>query len=325
MIGLTEKKSYSKIPDEVPPEPRVKSSLCRNMWIAFGCFTTVCLIANYYHQMELKRPLLYSDDLFNVSMRICVPGKFGDMYSQLPLQTWTPPGKDFSLPMYSTHNLNEIGSKKIHAAIIVQHGNLRNANDYFCGAVNSLLESEVSAELMSSTLIIAPFFPILNDVCWDKMTNVPSIISEFVNCGYPVWSNEGWKDGHSSITPGAGSPIFSYDAFNILITHLGDNMNFPNLHNITVFGFSAGAQTVLRYAALPNYEIKNLRIKPRFIISDPSTYFYFDNKRPYKFIDSDGFYNIEFAVPNASWITKEWQVRRSEEKRRGESRGDEMR
>ena len=307
MIGLTEKKSYSKIPDEVRLSENQRSSSCRNIIIILG-ISVVLLYFTYRISRPAPAPIYTDGYNYNITMKTCVPGKFGDMYSQLPLTTWTPPGKDYNLPMYSTHNLNELGNKRIHAAIIIQHGNLRNANDYFCGAVNSLLESNLSPELMASTLIIAPFFPILNDVCWDKVTNIPRIITDTLNCGYPTWSNEGWKDGHSSFTPATGSPIFSYDAFNILITHLGDNTNFPNLRNITVFGFSAGAQTVLRYAALPNYEIKNLRIRPRFIISDPSTYFYFDNKRPYKYFDSDGFLRIDFAVPNSTWIGGQWQV-----------------
>ena len=177
MIGLTEKKSYTKIPEEVPQINSQRSSSCRNIFIILGLALGLLYYIYTLHSSEPLPGPIYTDG-YNISMKICVPGKFGDMYSQLPLQTWTPPGKDFNLPMYSTHNLNEIGNKKIHAAIIIQHGNLRNANDYFCGAVNSLLESNLSPELMASTLIIAPFFPILNDVCWDKITNIPRIITK---------------------------------------------------------------------------------------------------------------------------------------------------
>ena len=321
MIALTEKKTYSVIPEiEIVHDTtdEYKFWTCTNLLRIFGLFL---IIAYFIHitYTEYKKPLhIYADEFnYNVSMKICIPGKFGDLYSQLPLSTWTPPGKDFSLPLYSTHDLNEIGYKKIHSVVIVQHGNLRNANDYFCGAVNSLLESNTSPELMSSILIISPYFPIENDICWDKITKIPQIITDLTNsCGYPIWSNEGWKDGHSSITSAnvinnniPSNSLYSYDVFNMLITHLGNNEIYPNVRNITIFGFSAGAQTVLRYAALPNYEIKNLKIKPRFIISDPSTYFYFDNKRPQKIIDEDGFTQIIFVVPNSSIINTIWKVR----------------
>ena len=54
-------------------------------------------------------------------------------------------------------------------------------------------------------------------------------------CGYPVWSMEGWKDGHLSIAPvpTGTSTLYSYDVFNSLISHLGDPVNFPNLKHIT--------------------------------------------------------------------------------------------
>ena len=310
MVRAPLSKRYTEIPDESLDTINDEPHICVRLLVGIGLILSGGWLYSSYFQMRFKHTSIFRDDTnSNTTMKTCIPGKFGDMYSQLPLQTWIPPGKDIRIPMYSTHNLNEIGSRKIHSAIIVQHGNLRNANDYFCGAVNSLLESGVSFELMQSTLIIAPFFPIQNDICWDQLTNIPRPITDGVNCGYPIWSNEGWKDGHASLTPGTGTPIFSYDAFNVLITHLGDSNNFPGLKNITVFGFSAGAQTVLRFAALPNYEIKNIRIKPRYIISDPSTYFYFDDKRPYTFVDANGFTQVDFAIPNASWILNEWKVR----------------
>ena len=343
MIGLSDKKSYTVIPERETVHENARTDIegstdintnNRNthentydgtdsgtegntyvLWTCLNLFRAILILLitmGFIHLIynKYKKPLKIhiTESDVNISMQLCVPGKFGDIYSQLPLTTWQPPGKDFNLPLYTTHNLNEIGLKKVHSVIIVQHGNLRNANDYFCGAVNSLIESNISPELFSSTLIIAPYFPIISDVCWDLSTNIPQIITDTINCGYPIWSNEGWKDGHSSISPGVGSPIYSYDAFNILITHFGNIDNFPSLRNITVFGFSAGAQTVLRYAALPNYEISNLHIKPRFIISDPSTYFYLDNKRPLKYIDVDGFTQITFSVPNSSWITMQWKV-----------------
>ena len=98
-------------------------------------------------------------------------------------------------------------------------------------------------------------FSVVGDLCWDHRNDTlpPQIILEGgtnSGCGYPVWSAEGWKDGHLSVAPVPEDThtLFSYDVFNSLISHLGDPVNFPNLRNITVFGFSAGAQTILRYS-----------------------------------------------------------------------------
>ena len=316
MVKASSRKQNTKILDESPntinhgPKICVRVILCISL-VIFGGW-----LYNSFLQTRLKPTNISRDDIYSrttsifrddtnsdVTRKICIPGKFGDLYSQLSLETWTPPEKDIRIPMYTTHNLNKVGSRKIHAAVIVQHGDLRNANDDFCAAVNSLLESGVSSEQMQSTLIIAPFFPIQNDICWDAITNIPRPITDGINCGYPVWSNEGWKDGHSSLAPGAGTPIFSYDVFNMLITHLGDNNHFPNLRNITVFGFSAGAETVLRFAALPNYTITNPTIKLRYLLFNPSTYLYLNNKRQLNFIENS-------AVPTYHLIhNNKWEVR----------------
>jgi hypothetical protein len=61
----------------------------------------------------------------------------------------------------------------------------------------------------------------IGDICWDKYTNIPSKIDNYNNCGYPIWSTEGWKDGLSSINPTNITPLYSYDIFDMLITHLG--------------------------------------------------------------------------------------------------------
>ena len=144
--------------------------------------------------------------------------------------------------MYANHNLNEPGHYRVKYALIVQHGNNRNANDYYCAAVNSLIETGWSDAKMRSVLIIAPYFPIIGDLCWDhNNASVPAHnISDPVltNCGYQIWSNEGWKDGHISLGPTPN--IFSYDVLNSLINYVGDGTNFPLLKNITLFGFSAG-------------------------------------------------------------------------------------
>ena len=173
----------------------------------------------------------------------CIPGTFHDPSTQLPpTHLWQVPGTNIRVPMYANHNLNEPAHWRVKYALIVQHGNNRNANDYYCAAVNSLIETGWSDAKMRSVLIIAPYFPIIGDLCWDhNNASVPAHnISDPVltNCGYQVWSNEGWKDGHQSLGPTPN--MFSYDVFNSLINYVGDGANFPQLKNITLFGFSAG-------------------------------------------------------------------------------------
>ena len=101
----------------------------------------------------------------------CSPGQKGDIASQLPLHVWKPPtAPNLVLPLYTTHTLNEQDQKQVVTAIIVQHGNLRNANDYYCAAVNSLGASGSPQSFMDSVAIIAPQFSTVGDLCWDATT-----------------------------------------------------------------------------------------------------------------------------------------------------------
>jgi len=299
-------------------------------------------------------------------------GFFRDPASQLPLTYWRPfegneaaaaafGWEDFRLPVYSTHNLSDM-HLHVKTIVVVQHGNLRNANDYFCGAVNSFrthlmhMEDEESAQLLSEQVaIVAPIFLIEGDLCWDdtaspaKVVNLHSI--PMVTCNQPVWSNDGWKDGHLSLynhtnsanffmsnqdsfrsnslfmnepplsrMNGFDTPIpvnthrqiYSYDVFNMLIKRLGNPVYFPNLQNITLFGFSAGAQTLLRFAMMPLYEpLGKPDVTVSYVISDPSTFLYFDAARPRSqpFFEAEtGKTAYDFGVPDESWILDSWKV-----------------
>jgi hypothetical protein len=44
--------------------------------------------------------------------------------------------------------------------------------------------------------------------------------------------------------------MYSYDVFDILIDKLSDRRIFPSLVDIKLVGFSAGAQTLLRYLVI---------------------------------------------------------------------------
>jgi len=95
------------------------------------------------------------------------PGVMNDPNSMLRFTPFYPyDNVNFSLPLYTTNDLSKY-SADIQRAIIIQHGNLRNANDYFCGAVNSFKESIRNyPDLAKSTMIIAPLFLNDQDLCW---------------------------------------------------------------------------------------------------------------------------------------------------------------
>ena len=161
---------------------------------------------------------------------------------------------------------------------------------------------------------MSPYFPVPGDLCWTNFTGTPQNITGADDaCGWSTWSSEGWKEGHLSLannaTWGGGgnhTVMYSYDVFNELINYLGNPLYFPNLRNITLFGFSAGAQTLLRYASLSTFHILNpMIVKPRFVISDPSTYLYMGPERPITVVDeTTGNETVQFKIPTESWIAR---------------------
>lgn len=101
-----------------------------------------------------------------------------------------------------------------------------------------------------------------------------------------------------------------------------------NVKRVTLFGFSAGAQTILRYSLFPRVRVDvnvNLNtaqplMQPqppastpsslssssaphiRFVVSDPSSFPYLDRRRPY----TNG--TAGFGEPDASWLPHKWRV-----------------
>eukprot|EP01038_Epipyxis_sp_PR26KG_P005821 gene5821-8027_t len=255
------------------------------------------------HDIPVKIKLSEQLPDFDTLYQNCVPGVHGSIY-QLQFRTLSitnRQGVSVLLPVYSTCDLNKSYTENPHNAnitrvVIVQHGNLRNANNYFCSMVAALSS-------------LAPQFLIDNDICWNQFTHEINTVrvSEGTTCGHPIWTSEGWKDGKLSLNVNNNNNVnnhnlFSYDVYNLLIERLSNKDYFPNIENIILFGFSAGAQLLLRYSILPQYHIiNNDNIKVKFVISDPSTYLYLDDRR--HFVNG----SIGFDVPNQDWLPSSWK------------------
>ena len=258
----------------------------------------------------------------------CKPGKFRNS-DQMAYSYWRQ-SDGLVLPMYTTDKLDSFNGRATRA-VIVQHGNLRNGNEYFCAAVNVLRGELTLNPTLNLTLaledfiVVSPQFLVEDDYCWYPTSGLMEAIrvAPPSMCGLPlaVYSSDGWKDGHYSVSTngsgsgsGIGAPsnprLHSYDVFNRLIDRLSDAAYFPALRQITLFGFSAGAQTLVRYAAFPQLGAAaalppppgaQRRVKINFVVSDPSTYLYLDNTRPF----TNGSYG--FGVPDGpSWLSPRW-------------------
>jgi hypothetical protein len=187
-------------------------------------------------------------------------------------------------PVYSTHEINDGTHPEIKKVLIVQHGYSRNAIDYFCAAYDTLAGTTLTNDEKENMMIIAPQILADGDTCWDVETGEQKFVKTDKPetwCGYPTFNIEGWLDGHLSHSSEYTESIYAYDIFNHLVELLGQTKQYPSLESVTLFGFSAGAQAIVRFALLPDFVIDNKHLKIRYIISNPSSFPYLDSMRPH--------------------------------------------
>ena len=156
---------------------------------------------------------------------------------------------------------------KIERVLIIVHGRLRNAQTY-------LQSGNRAAELAGqrdTTLVIAPQF--LNETDVEKHPVADTVLR---------WQGNEWMAGGESTAPFRMS---SFEALDEIIARLGDRQQFPDVKQIVIAGHSGGAQVVQRYALLGHDQsaLQAAGVKLRYVIANPSSYAYFDERRPVAF------------------------------------------
>lgn len=141
------------------------------------------------------------------------------------------------------------------SAIIVVHGNNRNANEYFNWMTNAVL----SLNKQDETVIIAPQFKIDDDLGGN---------TELI-----YWSNNGWKRGFSSVNI-TSVKYSSYDVVDTLMQRLADKSTFPNLKKIILTGHSAGAQFTNLYAAASPMPDQLGDMEVEYLVANSQYFFY---------------------------------------------------
>jgi hypothetical protein len=173
-------------------------------------------------------------------------------------------------------------------AIVVVHGTLRNADDYF----NSIVGAGVMANHAdSTTLIIAPQF-----------LTEPDLDAHGLPEDYLYWSYMGWRQGDQSRSSESHPRPVQMSSF-----ALTDSILFwvaqrsPNLAQVVVAGHSAGGQFLNRYAAgttIHQVLVDQMGIPIRYVVSNPSSYMYFNEER---WIEGTAY---QFAVPSPETIAQ---------------------
>ncbi|WP_460120652.1 alpha/beta hydrolase [Pseudomonas sp. S2_C03] len=156
---------------------------------------------------------------------------------------------------------------KIERVLIVLHGRLRNAETYRQNAERATEQAGQSA----NTLVIAPQF--LNETDVERHPVADTVLR---------WQGNDWMAGGSSTAPFA---LSSYAALDQIIARLGDRRQFPDVKDVVIVGHSGGAQVVQRYALLSHDqpELQAAGVHVRYVIANPSSYAYFDERRPVAF------------------------------------------
>ena len=211
--------------------------------------------------------------------------------------------------LLACHASRPLGDGCRGPVVVVVHGALRDSDRYLASALDA-------ARLAGSdALIVAPQF--LADVDRADLGRADGAL---------CWGVEGWKGGYPALGP---APLSSFTAMDSLLGQLallaepgpdpagpgpdpagpGPDPAEPKPDPaeprpdpaVVVFGNSAGGQFVNRYAAVGRgpdlLAARGLRV--RFVISNPSTYLYFDRERPVAVPDATRVNNWRYGFDGA--------------------------
>lgn len=170
------------------------------------------------------------------------------------------------------------GDAGVHEVLLVMHGHPRDAGRSFAAGVQAARR----AGRLQDTLVVAPLYQV-EDARHCSSPGEPS-----AQPGDALWTCGSWLAGEPSL---GAHPISAFAALDALVVELV--RQFPTVRNVTLAGFSAGAQMLqhsVGFAAGPP-----AGVGVRYVIADPGSWLYFDPVRPVA--QGSGFV---MAVPTAA-------------------------
>ena len=196
---------------------------------------------------------------------VCVSTCFAEPCAKATTECteWVKLGEPAQGLIYRTYSLDK-KNEKIVRALVVVHGQGRDADNYF----RTALAAAFLAGALDDTILIAPRFASNNGTgCRDTLA------ANEVN-----WSCSGdsWRSGGVSAS---NKELTSYDFMDEILRKLARKDVFPNLKGIVLTGHSAGGQYVTRYE-MANQVNDKLGVPITYVVSNPSSYAYLDPERP---------------------------------------------
>jgi hypothetical protein len=177
------------------------------------------------------------------------------------------------LPLASNRPLTGDQSMTTRAIISI-HDLSRNASDALA------VMTTLSGSDNGTTLIITPQFPLEIDIM-----RFASLLPDkgAAIARWPLGADVfGWQSGGDSVAGPRQKGISSFTAMDLLLLFLSNRAAFPNLRQVVLVGHGAGADFVLRYAAVGQAPdmLGEGQIAVRFVAANPSSYLYLTNQRP---------------------------------------------
>ncbi len=168
------------------------------------------------------------------------------------------------IPIYTSVDWNK-PQPDVTRALVVFHGRLRNADQYYSGAKQTLAAAGMPGK---GTALFVPQYLARRDAT-----------AHHLGADVIYWELSDWMGGDDSQSPGG---ISSFDVIDALLARLADRRIFPNLAIVVLAGHSGGGQLVQRYAAVAKGDAALLAdgVKIKWIVANPSTYLYFTTDRP---------------------------------------------
>ena len=169
-------------------------------------------------------------------------------------------------PYYRNISLDSV-SNNVKYAFISLHGDGRNADTHF----NIILQASIDVGIQDSVIILAPMFPIQDDV-----------VQYSLGDDILYWSDSDWNAGDLSRNTQTNPRPFRISSFSTMDTiyHRLIN-NYSSLEKIVLTGHSAGSQMVVRYASGGRAEqnLSGAEVDFFYIPTNTPSFLYFDDNR----------------------------------------------
>lgn len=163
--------------------------------------------------------------------------------------------------IYRSHPL-KTRNPQIRRALIMVHGQGRNADGYFKTAVAAAF----LAGALEDTIVVSPRIASRDGSCRDVLAEG--------EISYSCTGNS-WRSGATARDP---KTVTSYDFADEILRHLANKEVFPNLKSVVAAGHSAGGQYMARYA-MANKVHEQLGLDVHYVVANPSSYPYLDSTR----------------------------------------------